>query len=120
MASIDFREVCARVTIAQVLDLLEFTPSERRGDQIRGACPIHGGGPESRSFSVNLARSAYRCFRCGSAGNQLDLWAAVTHAPFHEATIELCRRLQMTVPTIAKNRSVTIGAATLRTEKRNP
>jgi len=29
-----------------------------------------------RGFSVNLACHRYRCFRCHSAGTQLDLWAA--------------------------------------------
>jgi len=37
--------------------------------------------------------NAYRCFHCGSAGNQLDLWVAATKQPLYQAAIELCQRL---------------------------
>lgn len=44
-------------------------PIARRGEQVRGPCPIHcAGRPPSRSFSANLKKNAYRCFRCGSCG----------------------------------------------------
>jgi DNA primase len=66
--------------MSQVLDLLGFVLTESRGDQVRGPCMIHDSQSlKSRSFSANLRKHTYQCFRCGSAGNQLDLWATATH-----------------------------------------
>jgi DNA primase len=99
MASIDFRALRREVGLDAVLKLLDFVPVQRRGDQVRGACPIHS--PQragSRSFSAHLARNAYRCFHCGSSGNQLDLWAAATGQPLYQAAIDLCDKLNHPVP----------------------
>jgi hypothetical protein len=78
MPGIDLKQVCWQITIQQVLDLLNFVPTARSGPRLRGPCPIHGDSRlQSRIFSVNLSCHRYRCFRCRSAGTQLDLWAAV-------------------------------------------
>jgi len=91
---IQFAEVRARIALADVLDLLGFVPCEFSGDQVRGPCPIHHSiSPLSRSFSANLKRHIYRCFKCGSCGNQLDLYASSTGLSLFEATIELCEKL---------------------------
>jgi DNA primase len=99
MAAIDYRALRAEVGLEAVLKLLDFVAVGRRGDQVRGPCPLHA--PQrcgSRSFSAHLTRNAYRCFRCGSAGNQLDLWAAATRQPLHQAAIDLCAKLHCDVP----------------------
>jgi DNA primase len=102
MMGIDYRALRGEIGLAAVLDLLAFAPLQRRGDQVRGTCPIHGPTRlGSRSFSAHLRRNAYRCFHCGSAGNQLDLWAAVTRQPLHQAAIELCVKLNHPVPWIS-------------------
>ncbi len=99
MAGIDFQALRAEVRIAEVLRLLGFTPSRRRGAQVRGPCPVHGQHrPGSRSFSAHLEKDAYRCFHCGSSGNQLDLWAAATRQPLYQAAIDLCEKLDHAVP----------------------
>jgi len=99
MARLDFHAVRSQVCIAEVLDLLTFVPSHRRAAQVRGPCPLHGRHRRrSRSFSANLAKNVYRCFRCGSAGNQLDLWAAATRQPLRQAAIDLCEKLHRPVP----------------------
>ena len=73
MPGIDFHAVRSEVSMKEVLELLGFVPAARRGDQVRGACPIHGStSPRSRSFSANLGKNTFRCFKCGSEGNQLD------------------------------------------------
>jgi hypothetical protein len=96
---VDFRAVRKAVSMRDVLKLVGFVARETRGEQRRGPCPIHGSTfPNSRIFSVHLARNAFRCFKCGASGNQLDLWAAVTRTDLHAATIELCRRLQIDIP----------------------
>jgi len=98
---IRFAEARARVTLADVLDLIGFVAREARRDQLRGPCPVHRStSPGSRSFSANLKRQVYQCFKCGSAGNQLDLYAAVSGLPLFEAAVALCERLHRDVPWI--------------------
>lgn len=99
MAGIDYRALRREIGIDAVLNLLGFVPAQRHGSQVRGPCPIHRSPRlESRSFSANLARNAYRCFACGSAGNQLDLWMAATQLPLHQAARDLCERLHHPPP----------------------
>jgi hypothetical protein len=54
------------------------------------------------SFSVNVQRDTYECFKCGSLGNQLDLWAAVTKTDLHTAAIDLCEKAHVDIPWIRK------------------
>jgi DNA primase len=99
MPGIRFAEVRARVTMAEVLGLAGFVPRETSGDQVRGPCPVHhSASPSGRSFSANLRLHIYRCFKCGSSGNHLDLYAAATGRGLFEAAIELCERLDREIP----------------------
>lgn len=75
------------------------SPASPLGIRCAGPCPIHHSiSPLSRSFSANLKRHIYRCFKCGSYGNQLDLYASSTGLSLFEATIELCEKLHREVP----------------------
>jgi hypothetical protein len=68
-----------------------------------------------------LARNAFRCFKCGASGNQLDLWAATTKTDLYAATIDLCRRLHIDIPWIDPKSM--LGHASRRispAEKKNP
>src|SRR5258708_37547205 len=99
MPGIRYAEVRAGVTIAEVLDLLGFVASATPRDQVRGPCPVHRSTtPSSRSFSANLRLHIYRCFKCGSSGNQLDLYAAATGLSLFEAAVALCEQLHCEVP----------------------
>ena len=99
MPGIDYHQVRRQVSMTQVLDLLGFQATERRGPQLRGPCPIPGCRSSSRpSFSVHLTRQIYHCFACNSHGNPLDLWAAVHHLPLHPAAIDLCRTANLPRP----------------------
>lgn len=119
MPSIDYAAVRATVTLTDVLQLIGFEPVERRGDQVRGPCLIHRStSAGSRSFSANLKRNAYRCFRCGSQGNQLDLWTAVSGLDLHSATMLLCERLGREVPYF-RPRSTKPDVPKAAAEKRN-
>lgn len=87
--------------MTEVLSLLNFHLASRRGDQIRGKCPLHvSENEQSRAFSANLSKNAYQCFskKCGSKGNQLDLWIAATGLPAYESAVDLCERLGKDVP----------------------
>jgi len=86
-----------------VLQLLGFVAAETAGQQVRGTCPIHrSSSAPSRSFSAHLGKNAYRCFHCGSAGNQLDLWAAAMKLPLYDAAIDLCARLERPIPRLSR------------------
>jgi hypothetical protein len=94
---IDFRTLRERVSMGEVLELLQYRPLWKSGSQLRGPCPIHGSSPNSRSLSVNL-RGAFQCFKCGEKGNQLDLWMKVTNLPLREAALLLCQKLGIPPP----------------------
>jgi DNA primase len=99
MPGIDFRLARSQIRLREVLELAGFVPSWRCGDQVRGPCPVHASqSPGSRSFAAHLGRGVWHCFRCGTGGNVLDLWAAVTRQPLHAAVIDLYGRLGREVP----------------------
>lgn len=101
MPGVDFDILRREITMQQVLDLLGFQATARRDQQMRGPCPIHGStSPGSRSFSVNLESARYQCFRCGSRGNQLELWAEARRLGIYEAAIDLCQAMGREVPWI--------------------
>lgn len=101
MPGIDFDRLRKQITMEQVLDLLGFEPSQRRGDQWYGPCPLHDSTPDRRRcFSVNVAIGRYHCHRCHSQGHQIELWATATKQPLYPAAIHLCRALGVEVPWI--------------------
>jgi DNA primase len=106
MPGVNFAVLREQLAMADVLRLLRFVPSRVRGEQLRGACPVHEPrelrGPRSRSFSVNLRLGRYQCFRCGSRGNALELWAAARGVSLYAAAIELCESLEIDVPWIKR------------------
>jgi DNA primase len=103
MPGVDFNQIRANISIGQVLDLLSFVPAIRRGDQVRGPCPIHrSNSAESCSFSAKLGRDAFRCFTCGAHGNQLDLWSKAQSLSTFDAALDLCHRLDIAVPTLGR------------------
>jgi DNA primase len=90
------------VSLAQVLDLIGFTPTTRCGPQLRGPCPVHGSAsPRSRSFAAQVEKNCWHCFRCGAGGNALDLYLAVRKLPVYEGALDLCARLHVPVPRCA-------------------
>jgi DNA primase len=103
MPGVDFDRVRREIPMEQVLHLLGFEPSSRSGVQWYGRYPLH----ESRSgrhrcFSVNVALGRYFCHGCRSHGNQLELWAAATKLPLHQAALDLCHRLGHEIPWIRR------------------
>jgi len=111
MPGIDFRQLRAGVTMAEVLELLGFAVVSRTDDQVRGAGPLHASADtgKHRSFSAHLGRHTFQCFKCGASGNQLDLWSKATRQPPYEAALGLCARLHKDTPWLMPG-----------TEKRNP
>lgn len=105
MPGIDYHALRRQITMREVLELIGFRATSRQGPQLRGRCPLPGcGDPSARSFSVHLTRQIYRCFACGTHGNALDLWTAVTGLPLHPAAIALCRVLHRELPRLPASR----------------
>ena len=105
MPGIDLKQVRQQIPIQQVLDLLDFVPTDRVGARLRGPCPVHGSSfPRSRVFSVSLVHNRYRCFKCHAAGTQLGLWAAVHGLSIYAAAEDLCQRLGILVPRLSSHR----------------
>jgi putative transposase len=99
--AIDFAAVRAALTMAAVLDLLGFHANTTHRVQQRGPCPLHGSTHgTSRCFSVNLEQQVFHCFKCGRAGNALDLWAAANRQTPYDAALDLCQRLAIKLPTL--------------------
>jgi DNA primase len=103
MPGIDFNALRESITMEDVLNQLGFRSVSRLGVQLHGPCLIHGSSsPNSKTFSVNLRLRRYYCHKCGSHGNQLELWAAARKLPIYEAAIDLCRALGRDVPWIER------------------
>lgn len=99
MPGIDFRTLRERITMFDVLRLLQFEPTARRGCQWRGPCPVHHSrNPQSRSFSVNVRLGRYQCFHCGSRGHAIELWSAVRGLSVYAAAVELSELLAVELP----------------------
>jgi DNA primase len=119
---LDYAAIRARISIADVLALVNHQPLRIQAAQCRGHCPLHERdlpvASGSTCFSVNLQRDLFKCFGCGAQGNQLDLWRLHTRLPLYQATLELCRRLEMTPPTkrIAESESRNSKKATTATK----
>ena len=85
--------------LGDVLERSGFRPLRGRSPQLRGHCPLrHCPVVFPPRFSVNLQRHVSRCFACGSAGNQLDLWAAAHQLSLPAAAVHLCRVTETPVP----------------------
>ena len=103
MPGVNFSVLRDQIRMADVLRLLEFEACSRRGDQLRGPCPVHGSSNRrSRSFSVNVSLGRYHCFGCGSRGNALELWSAVRGISVWASAIELCEWLGLEIPWIER------------------
>jgi len=102
MPLIDLGQARQEVHLAAVLALLDWRCGQRRGEQVRGPCPVHRStSPRSRSFSAHLGRNLWRCFVCQAQGNALDLWLHVTRQQLYPAVLELYRQLGRDVPWLA-------------------
>jgi DNA primase len=99
MPGIDFAAVRDRISMLDVLRLLEVQPLHHRGDRQRGLCPF-GCSDDPRAFVVNVATNKFYCHVCRHSGNQLDLWSQAQGLTIFDAAQDLCHRLNIPVPEI--------------------
>jgi hypothetical protein len=112
MPPIDYHRLRQQITMREVLHLIGFRATWRRGSQHRGSCPIPGcRSKASHSFSVHLTRQCYHCFACHSHGNHLDLWAAVRRLPLHHAALSLCCCARLPLPRLGSSLTPTLRHA---------
>lgn len=69
---IDFTEVKNSVSIEQAVSLLDLDV-KKRGDQLRGNCPICDGG--ERILAITPEKEKWYCFGCKTGGDQIALAA---------------------------------------------
>ena len=101
---IDFRQLKDMISVLDVLELYKWKPTKiyRSGTQLRGPCPFHGSSsPNSLILAVAPERNAFKCFKCGAEGNQLDLAAHYFNLPKDQIVkiaVQLCRELGKEIP----------------------
>lgn len=104
LAPINFAAVKATVGIHDVLHLLNWQAVRRRGDELRGPCPVHGSSsPASTIFAANIVRNIWKCHKCDAGGNQLDLAAHYFGLPPDQSVriaVALCREYGIEIPRI--------------------
>jgi len=88
---VDFKLIKSTVTMQMVLDHYGVAGLKRTGDELRGPCPLHGGGSASKQFCVNVSKNAFKCFAktCNGRGNVLDFVSAKEHCNIRDAAVKL-------------------------------
>jgi DNA primase len=86
---VNYRELKEAVSLEQVLEHYGLLQSlTRKGDNLEGACPIHGG-QSPRQFRVSTTKNVYHCFSCDAGGNILDFVAAMEDVDIRPAALLL-------------------------------
>ena len=105
---LNFAKLREMVSITQVLEHVNWQPRKRRGDQWRGdqwrgGCPVHEEtDAKSESFAIQTRQSLYCCHRCGSQGNALDLWVALSGKPILSASWDLLETFGLEPPLLGE------------------
>jgi|WetSurMetagenome_2_1015567.scaffolds.fasta_scaffold49907_1 DNA primase len=99
-----FRHLKAQVGIGTILSFYGFDLHlKRRGDQLFGPCPLHGGDHQT-AFRVNLERGLWHCFTACGGGDTVDLIRKIERCSYREAARHLqciAASLPKTPPTIS-------------------
>jgi DNA primase len=71
---LNFAYLKRRVSIVTVLNAKgAMTPFKKRGDQLFGPCPVHGGD-NPNAFVISLSKNIWHCFtRCNTGGDVIKL-----------------------------------------------
>lgn len=86
-----FRHLKAKVGIGTILSCYGLDLHlKRRGDQLFGPCPLHGGDNPT-AFRVNLERGLWRCFTACGGGDTVDLIRKSKRCSYGEAARHLQR-----------------------------
>jgi len=69
----------------------------RRGDQLFGPCPLHGGDNRT-AFRAHLGRGLWRCFTACGGGDTVELIRKIEHCSYAEAARLLQRIAEVSTP----------------------
>ena len=100
MSYVDFAELKAKVRITEVLTMLDVDLQrfKSHGDQLRGACPIHGGD-NPRGFVITPSKGLWYCFSGCGGGDIIKLVSKMRKLPPKEAAELIAERFgNSTVP----------------------
>src|SRR5579871_1064637 len=89
---------------------------KRSGRSWRGACPLHGGGGKSDSFSVRA--TGFRCFSCGEHGDQIAWTMKADGLAFRDAVARLAGIAGLAMPDAAPSSARERAQAAREAERR--
>ena len=81
---LNFRDIKQNAPMTVVLQHYGWKCLRRRGDQVEGCCPIHGG-QRVDAFHADLRNHGFHCFSCQAHGSVLDLVAAMERCTIRQA-----------------------------------
>ena len=105
-----FETIRSRVPLIDILQHYGLLSSfKSRGDQLVGACPIHGG-THTRQFSITPSRNTWRCFsnKCDRYGDVVDFVAAYDRITLAEAALRITHWFSLTDPNTKTPRRTTM------------
>lgn len=91
----------SKIHIHDVLALLNYTVVRRYPESIDINCPVCLGKKQSQDrnghLNINLRKEVWRCNRCGSSGNAVDLYILFSNEPLtrQEAAAQICSRVSL-------------------------
>src|SRR5437879_1432118 len=88
MANVDFADLKSRVSITDVLSMLNVTNLRHSSGALRGPCPICGGDPADRHFVVTEGKGWY-CHHCKNGGDLIKLVATVRQIDVRAAALAI-------------------------------
>lgn len=85
---------------ADIYDVVsEYVVLRKRGKDYVGLCPFHD--EKSPSFTVSPSKQMYHCFGCQVSGNAIKFLMELQKRSFPEVLLDLARRYQVSVQTLA-------------------
>lgn len=86
-----FRHLKTQVPIGRIFSFYGLDAQlKRRGDQLFGPCPLHGGD-NSTAFRAHLGRGLWHCFTACGGGDIVDLIRRIEHCSYAEVAHHLQR-----------------------------
>jgi len=106
----DFKQIAANVDMEQVIQLCGLQPIERKGPQLRFACPAC---KSPRGFGVNLEKKRFNCFGsgCTAHGDAIALVALVKQCKPYEAAQMLTGTVNSPAPRTVQQVRSTVPTA---------
>jgi DNA primase len=103
---LDFAEIKSRVSLEQVIEMLDLR-LKKSGGQYRGSCPVHGGGDRTLVVTPN---EGFYCFAEKKGGDQIALYAHCEGCNNYDAAAALQQRFRVPTPKAVEKPPSTTGS----------